>query len=67
MLLHETEIKEMVFDNIKERDKAKELYESLGWEVIECSDKEFPFFDAKGNVFKLTRFYLSVSRYLKFR
>lgn len=67
MLLHETETKEMAFNTLKERDKAKELYESLGWEVIEFCTKEFPVFNAKGNKSILTRFYLTVSRHLNFQ
>lgn len=67
MLLCETEIKEMVFDNVKERDKAKELYESLGWEVLEFCTKDFPVFNARGNLSRMTRFYLTVKRHLNLR
>lgn len=66
MLMYETETKEMTFNNIEERDKAKELYESLGWEVVEASTKHFPIFNAKGDKSTLTRHYLTVSRYLDY-
>lgn len=64
MLMYETETKEMTFNNIEERDKAKELYEGLGWEVIETSTMHFPACNAKGEKSTLTRHYLIVNRFL---
>jgi len=64
MLLYETETKEMIFDNIEERDEVMRMYESMGWEILDTSTSHFPLFNAKGKLTTLTRYYLTVSRHL---